>query len=300
MIDKSIKSIGLKEFKEQPHATLYTDSNVAILNSISHFTAGREVKLNCLLICFCEKGEITCNINYRKYRLKKDYCAILPPGSIVSGVDGDSFTSIKIIAVSKSFLEEIMCINRETLNVMHYLYNNPIHPVGRATSYKMYLYKELWLTLINEPTHAYSKQTRRHHLAGMICEMLSLISDKIPAREKVETKRERAATIVHDFMVAVNTDDGTHRSVSYYADKLCYSAKHLSYSVKQATGKTPLQIINAHAIGQIKHKLKYTEMSMKSLADHFNFPNPSFFGKFVKAHTGVSPLQFRESQKDEE
>ena len=65
MTDKSIKSIGLKEFKEQPHAMLYTDSNIAILNSISHFTAGKEVKLNCLLICFCEKGEITSNINYR-------------------------------------------------------------------------------------------------------------------------------------------------------------------------------------------------------------------------------------------
>ena len=36
------------------------------------------------------------------------------------------------------------------------------------------------------------------------------------------------------------------------------------------------------------------------MADFFDFPNPSFFGKFVKAHTGMAPLQYRLSEKKEE
>ena len=301
MKKESTKTIGLEEFKELTQTTIYTDDDIAIFENIRPFSPkyGKEVKLKCLIICFCEKGETTFSINHRIYTLKKAHCAILPPGTIISG-GSDAPHTIKTTAISQNFLEEIMCINKETLNVMHYLYNNPIHPTGRATSYKMYLYKELLMTLIKEQTHAYSKQTRRHHFAGMICEMFALISEKIPTKEKIETKKERTAGIVHDFIEAVSTDDGSHRSVSYYANKLCYSAKHLSYSVKQATGKTPLQIINAHAISQIKHKLKYSDTSMKCLADYFDFPSPSFFGKFVKAHTGVSPLQYRETQKDEE
>ena len=294
MAKDRIRLINLENFKEIPQAIVYVDRNIAILSNIRQFTQKheKEVKLDCLMFCFCEEGEAVCNINHRKYILKKDFGAILPPGSIVS-VGSDSFRSIKIAAVSKSFLEEIICFNKETLSVIHYLYNNPIQPTGQAVSYKMYLYKELLMMLINEKEHAYSRQMRHFHFAGMICEMFALVSKKIPVAEKAETKKERAATIVHDFMVAVNTDDGSHRTVSYYADILCYSAKHLSYSVKQATGKTPLQIINAHAISQIKHKLKYTDMSMKILADYFNFPNASFFGKFVKLHTGLSPLQYR-------
>ena len=32
---------------------------------------------------------------------------------------------------------------------------------------------------------------------------------------------------------------------------------------------------------------------MKNMADYCNFPNPSFFGKFVKKHTGLSPMQYK-------
>lgn len=301
MAKESVRLINLEGFRKDPQSIVYVDSNIVMLNSIMQFVSKRdkEVKLNCLMILFCEEGEVNFCVNHKRYILRKDYCAILPPGTII-GEGGESAHGIKAIAVSHDYLKEILCFNKDSFSVMHYLYNNPIQPIGQMTSYKMYLYKELLMTLIKEEKHAYSKQTRRFHFAGLICEMFALISKKIPAKEKIETKRERAATILHDFMVAVNTDDGSHRSVNYYADRLCYSAKYISYSVKQATGKTPLQIINAHAINQIKYKLKYTDISMKNLADDFNFPNPSFFGKFVKKHIGVSPLQYRLQQNEKE
>ena len=39
-------------------------------------------------------------------------------------------------------------------------------------------------------------------------------------------------------------------------------------------------------------------MSMKELADYFEFTNPSFFGKFVKMHIGMSPMQYRITSED--
>jgi AraC-like DNA-binding protein len=96
----------------------------------------------------------------------------------------------------------------------------------------------------------------------------------------------------------VNADNGSHRSVSYYANRLCYSAKYLSCVIKRTTGKNPLQIINEHTIKEIKFKLKHSDMSIKEIADFFNFPNPSFFGKFVKEHTGMTPLQYKTSEEE--
>ena len=97
----------------------------------------------------------------------------------------------------------------------------------------------------------------------------------------------------------VNADDGSHRSVSYYADRLCYSAKYLSSIVKSITGESPLQIINKHAIKQIKYRLKHSNLSIKEIADSFDFANPSFFGKFVKTYTGMSPQQYRMYEEKE-
>ena len=180
---------------------------------------------------------------------------------------------------------------------MHFLYKSPIFPINRTASYKMYLYKELLLTLIKEETHVYSKQTRRHHLRGMICEMFALLNQLVPEHIRKNINRTRSTYVVRDFVELVNADDGSHRSVSYYAERLCYSAKYLSTIVKEITGETPLQIINKHAIQQIKYRLKYSSLSIKEIADSFDFANPSFFGKFVKTHTGMSPQQYRTSDE---
>ena len=69
----------------------------------------------------------------------------------------------------------------------------------------------------------------------------------------------------------VTEDNGTHRSVAYYADQLCYSPKYLSTVIKKVCGKAPLTLINEHAMEQIKFQLKHSDMSMKELADYFDF-----------------------------
>lgn len=46
---------------------------------------------------------------------------------------------------------------------------------------------------------------------------------------------------------------------------------------------------------EIRYYLKNTDLSMKQVADQLGFANPSFFGKYVKEHFGMTPLQFRQS-----
>ncbi len=303
MYQEKIKTIGFEDFKRHPYSILYMDNDIAILNNLSEMieTDNKAIKLDCFMIAFNDgKENVICKINNREYTIKKDHCAILPTGTTIESYRTGKSYNVKITAVSKRFISEITCVNKETLNVIHYLYDNPVHPIGEKVSYKMYLYKELLMTLIKEEPHIYSKQTRRFHFAGLFCEMLALLSHMVPEDSRIgNSSNSSITTIAHNFIDAVNTDDGSHRSVAYFADKLCYSPKHLSYSVKQVTGKTPSQIINAHAISCIKHSLKHTNMSIKRIADYFNFSTPSFFGKFFKAHTGISPMQYRESDEKE-
>ncbi|TWJ17981.1 helix-turn-helix protein [Bacteroides zoogleoformans] len=54
-----------------------------------------------------------------------------------------------------------------------------------------------------------------------------------------------------------------------------------------------MEWINEYAIEQIKQELKHSDKSIKEIADEFNFSNQSFFGKYVKAHLGMSPAQYR-------
>ena len=300
MKTEKLPLIGLERFKSHPEHISYMDNDIAVIDSISEMLELDEdaVKLDCFMVIFCQEGNIMVTINGQEYRLEKDYCAILPPGSIIRRIMPCHPYTLNIAAASKSFLSEILTSTKEDWTIMHYLYYHPIYPVRPTASYKMYLYKELLMTLIQEEPHVYSQQTRRFHFAGMFCEMMTLLKQIIPEHELSDKNRTRSTIIARDFIQMVNADNGSHRSVSYYADRLFYSAKYLSSTIKQVTGKSPIQIINEHAVKEIKHKLKYTDMSIKEIADYFDFPNPSFFGKYVKNHLGMTPLQCRFAEEE--
>lgn len=302
MKTENLPLIGLERFKQHPEHITYMDDNIAVIDSLNEMMGMDEdsVKLDCFILVFCVKGKITTHINGKQHILQKDHCAILPPNTILRRITLSEPYTLRIVAVSQSFLSDILCMNKATWDIIHYLYHNPVHPVKPKMSYKMYLYKELMMTLVQEETHVYSRQTRRFHLSGLFCEMMAELHKLIPNEERPEVSRNRSVFIVRDFMEMVNADNGSHRTVSYYADRLCYSSKYLSSTVKQVTGKNPLQIINEHAIQEIKHMLKRSNMSMKEMADCFNFANPSFFGKFVKQYIGMSPLQYRYTEEEKE
>ena len=44
----------------------------------------------------------------------------------------------------------------------------------------------------------------------------------------------------------------------------------------------------------ITHDLLYTQKTVSEISDELDFPSLSFFGKYFKQHTGLSPRAFRE------
>ena len=301
MKTNNIPIITLENLKEYTDLVVYMDEHVTILNDINKIIRRNHhvAKLGCMMMVFCEESEATIHINGNPFLLQKGNCAILTPGTVIQSYTLAPDWGTKIFAISQRFLTETLSLKKETWDILHYLYRHPIFPINRDTTYKMYLYKELLLALIQEKPHAYSQRTRSFHFAGMLCEMFAMLNELVPDNDRKNIQHNRSTFITKDFIDLVNADNGIHRSVAYYADKLCYSPKYLCAVIKETIGKTPLQFIQENTIKQIKYKLRHTDMSIKEVADAFDFPNPSFFGKFVKAQTGMTPLQCRMSKEEE-
>ncbi len=82
-------------------------------------------------------------------------------------------------------------------------------------------------------------------------------------------------------------------SVAHYADKLAITPNHLTQTVTLLTGKTSSQIIKSKQILEIKRLLVHTNLSVTEIAMKLNFSDQSYFAKFFKRETGMSPLQYR-------
>ena len=95
------------------------------------------------------------------------------------------------------------------------------------------------------------------------------------------------------FLDLLHSLEVKHHSTKWYASELCITPKYLSFICKKNSGKTANEWITEHVMEDIRYNLKQTDYSNKQICDMLGFPNTSFFGKYVKDHFGMTPMQVR-------
>jgi AraC-type DNA-binding domain-containing proteins len=108
-------------------------------------------------------------------------------------------------------------------------------------------------------------------------------------------KYSQAYQLTDKFKELLSKEFSKQREVSYYADRLFVTSKHLSQILKDQTGKTASELIEEIVCLEAKVLLQVNELNVSEIADQLNFANPSFFSKFFKRYSGISPIEYRRS-----
>lgn len=115
-----------------------------------------------------------------------------------------------------------------------------------------------------------------------------------PEYRSDEVKSYRVRKLFNNFMMLMERDYKLSRDVNYYARLMNITPKYLTLIVRQVTGHTPKIIIDQYVVLQIKMQLQRTTQSIKEIAWEYHFSDTSFFCRYYKKHTGVTPQQERE------
>lgn len=81
--------------------------------------------------------------------------------------------------------------------------------------------------------------------------------------------------------------------VSDYASLLHISAGHLSEVVKTQSGKPAIKHIHERVVLEARRLLFHTDTTSKEIAFDLGFSDASYFNRFFKRETGVTPAQYR-------
>lgn len=79
----------------------------------------------------------------------------------------------------------------------------------------------------------------------------------------------------------------------FYADKLCVTPNYLATAIRQATGKRPDKLIDDYVMKEIRISLANFSNTISRISEDMGLPSPSFFGKYIKRMTGLSPRELR-------
>lgn len=113
-----------------------------------------------------------------------------------------------------------------------------------------------------------------------------------PKERKEEEASPRTKEIFNAFMMELENRFKESRDVFYYADLLHITPKYLNTITQRMTGHTAKTLINQYVILQIKLSLNSEQKSAKEIAWDYNFSDLSFFCRYFKQHTGMTPMQF--------
>ena len=107
----------------------------------------------------------------------------------------------------------------------------------------------------------------------------------------LDEKRNR---LMH-FMDLLDKHYNTALTVSEYANLMHMSTRTLSDLTAQQLNKTPSLMIKERIILEAQRLLFHSTLNVNQIGYHLGFEDPSYFVKYFKKHTGISPLEFRKS-----
>ena len=130
---------------------------------------------------------------------------------------------------------------------------------------------------------------------------LSLISAFLWYIDKIHGERsnEGASSLSHEYLVfsnfirLVGMNTPAKRNIDFYASELFMTPRYMGTLVKKASRKTAKEWIDETVVQKIKIALKHTDKQIREISEEMEFPNTSFFCKYFKKLTSMTPLEYR-------
>lgn len=107
----------------------------------------------------------------------------------------------------------------------------------------------------------------------------------------------RKDQIASQFQLLVNQHFMDKKQVSDYAELLHIHPNHLNDVIKEVTGFPASHFIQKQLIQEAKSRLIQTNDTVSMIAADLNFTDDSYFGRFFKKQTGITPLHYRKNHK---
>lgn len=244
-------------------------------------------------ILICRKGKATVNINYKEWHLYEGAVITVFPNDVVElKVKSEaSLFDVEMLKYNASLLREASLQLEQT--VYSSLREDRCRqdtPVVTNIIDSMFALLKVYF---NQSECTCISQLVLLQLKAFFVGFHEYLQRNPQNRPDDEVKSYRVRELFNRFMMLMERDYKLSRDVNYYADLMHITSKYLTNIVRQVAGHTPKTIIDQYVILQLKMQLQRSSQSIKEIAWEYHFTDVSFFCRYFKKHTGLTPQQMR-------
>jgi AraC-like DNA-binding protein len=241
----------------------------------------------------CLNGYLECSINMKQYQFTPNSFFVVLPGQILQYSHlSDDFSGLFLV-LSRQFTDNLEFDIRDFAQVFLHLREHPSTPLNPQEMELLLDYHKI----LKKTVQMSGNINRREIVRLLIQAFFYGVNDILRQHaQSVNLNKLRSEALFNTFYELVLIHYADSREIGFYADKLHLTPKYLSSVIKNVTGKTAAEWINDYVVLQAKAMLKSTGLTIQEISDRLNFTNQSFFGKYFKQHTGMSPSAYRNAK----
>lgn len=294
--DESVKTLTLQEITRLVNNVNLDEEIVVIHDWNPNFTPlSGPARIDALLIILCTSGRGRIGIDLREFDIEPNTLIIIQPKNYINLLSSTDIRA-NIVACSRHVVEDVLPKLTELLPLLIHHRAEPVTRLTDAEAEGLNTFCKFLSDKLKGPRTPFLQRKVMCMLQAALFEMMDIHHSK---SESTMFRRPRKEEIMAQFIIAVSEDFRKHREVAYYAGKLCITPKHLSAVAKEISGRTAGEWIENYVIMEAKVLLKSTDMTIQQIAACMNFANQSFFGKYFKHQTGISPSEYRKRAAEE-
>ena len=283
-----IKDIGVNNI---PNDSIVIGEDLALVpinNSTIATNHYEPRKLKHAVIAVYTSGRCSIRINLNDYEVESPMLMTLMPGQIIEQQECSPNMQGYAIALSKRFIDMLNLPGWQQQYLA--MYNNPLNIVTPDMMQPIRIFYAILYRAAANTENPFRLQVIENLIRVFYYGGLGIFNE----RDRYNTSCNNS--IVDRFMELVQEHYREERLIGFYADKLCITPKYLSKLVKENTGRSAGDWIESHVILEARAMLQSSDMTIQQISAALNFPNQSFFGKYFKRVTGMSPKQYRNTK----
>lgn len=239
-------------------------------------------------------GKVEMSVNLQALYAKAGDVIIAAPNALKQLLDISADGIIEGITFTSDFLIALN-IPSNHLEMMEF-FTSRFNPLWSLTAEEQALCRSMVVSLQERVaqvnTHPFGTEILHNTFLVLLYEMAALSRKHATFHEASYNRKEE---LMMDFIRLATQYYKEEKNLSFYASRLFVSSKHLSETVKEISTKTAGEILDELTILEAKLMLSDVRLSISDIAAQLNFSDRSFFGKFFKRHTGLSPRHYRQT-----
>lgn len=224
-------------------------------------------------------------INLQERHIESGMITLIGPGTILQPQQFSSNYNMTGMVLSPTLAEE--CLDKDFLNWLT-LNDNLVIMSLEEDDRSVFIQgiEMLWKLC---QTEGFVPKVTPNLVAAMMQLLRNLVQKNNPEEMGKKNRSE-----FQRFLSLVNRYCDKQRKISFYAEQLYITPHYLSSLIRQQSGMTAKDWIDKGVITKAKAMLNQRNLQVAEVSYQLGFPNPSFFVKYFKRLTGVTPNEYRE------